>query len=165
MVRVKVEEDKLVNTLLKIHEVSEGNVEITIMKGKESVGEARLKGDSILLAFYSESPYIPEEVVLYIPKNEVVDAELIAELPFLIPNTIENVKEEERGDIIIVKFNATTREISGVSEFFPDEKPEVEVVLKRSSKTFGNHEELFIESIKIKGAKKEVKFQMSEHKL
>jgi len=160
LVRVKAREDKLLETLIKISQESESNLEISIVKGKKNIGEARIKENSIMIAFYGSSPYIPESVTLYIPGHE--NLSVIDELPFIQSGTVENLRGRKEGNRIEVIFRA---EVRGLELYprFEGEKPEI--TLRFIKDGYGKWEELCLEEVRIKGEKEEVRLQMKERKL
>ncbi|MFA4640609.1 hypothetical protein [Pyrococcus kukulkanii] len=160
LVRVKAKEDKLLETLIKISQESESNLEISIVKGKRNVGEARIREDSIMVAFYRDSPYIPESVTFYIPADGNLD--VVTELPFIQSGTVEDLRERRVRKNVEITFRAEVRGVE-LSPRFEGEKPEV--TLKFSEEKHGGWEELCLEEVRIKGEKEEVRLQMKERKL
>ncbi|ASJ17158.1 hypothetical protein A3L04_08785 [Thermococcus chitonophagus] len=160
LVRVRAREEKLLETLVKIFHESEENLEISIVKGKRNVGEARIKGGSIMVAFYGHSPYIPESVTIYLPAEKDISA--TTELPFVREGTVEGLRESRDGKKLEVAFRAEVRGAELESKF-KGEKPEIR--LRFTELCHGEWEELCLHEVEIRGRKEKVTIQMKEHRL
>ncbi|WP_237698514.1 hypothetical protein [Pyrococcus sp. NA2] len=156
IVRVTTSKEKLVNTILKLSDYV-GNKEISIVKGKRSVGEARILRDGdnkyAMIAFYDKSPYIPSKIVFYINVGPENCGKRIAEMVMLFED-VRKVREEIKGDEMRITFNSKLRRIEPFSHLNPRESVEMEIKLKRLEE----YVELKVKKIKI-GT---IEFEMSE---
>ncbi|HII60216.1 hypothetical protein [Pyrococcus horikoshii] len=158
LVRVTTSQENLVKTLFKLSNYI-GSAEISIVKGKKNVGEARIikDGENVytMVAFYKESPYIPDSVTFYIAAPLKDSAKFITKMVAMF-DEIKEINEEIQGNEVIITFKSKVRRVGPFSSLNEEENVKIEM----EKKNLDNCLELRVKRMKV-GA---IELEMSERK-